>query len=251
MLHAQRSHDFEVYLKADGTQVTTTDRAINNLLITEVRDCFPEHGVLGEEASWHSEADVLWIVDPIDGTRYFIGETSRNNKEYSFSLALSIGGKAVFGVVLAPALDEPLLYVGEVGKPTTRNGQLVRVNKDNLYLETFFGAMTWRNADPNLGYISSDQFPGCKHQVHMGSIALQFCRVADGTLGFSAFPGHGAHDIAAGKLIVEQAGGEVTDLRGEPIILSPTGNFGALASNGRLHKGVIQEVANHCLSSAA
>ncbi len=247
LLRAQTQGDYEIEKKADGTDVTSTDKLVNEWLIEAVQLQFPSHGVLGEEQSVDQNADVLWVVDPIDGTRYFIGENSPNNEEFTFSLALSVRGVVVFGVVLAPRLNK--LYVAGEGQPTRLNNEIIQgVNQDKSHLNTKYGVMHWLRAEPDLQYFSS-QFEGKANNTRMGSIALQFCRVADGLLGFSAFPGRNAHDIAAGLIIVEQAGGRVTDLKGRKIKISPAGNYGALASNGYLHEKVLYEIKNHRAAS--
>ncbi len=247
LLRAQTQGDYDIVKKADGTDVTTTDKLVNKWLIDAVKLQFPSHGVLGEEQSVDPNAEVLWVVDPIDGTRYFIGETSPNNEEFTFSLALSVQGVVVFGVVLAPRLNK--LYVAEQGQPTRLNNEVIKgVNRDGSHLNTKYGAMHWQGAEPDLQYLSK-KFRASANNTYMGSIALQFCRVADGLLGFSAFPGHNAHDIAAGIIIVRQAGGRVTDLKGQDIKISPAGNYGALASNGLVHEDVLCEIKEHCAAN--
>ena len=244
ILHAQRGGSFEVSTKPDGTSVTTIDTAINERLIREVQDRFPSHGVVGEEASLPSDGGEHWVIDPVDGTRGFI----EGEAEYSLSLAFVRGGVTLLGLVFAPAINR-MYSADRASRRALMNSQDIEVGQHHSFYEAPYTAISWAAANPSLDYFRAQtgQFPGHNNRVHMRSVALQFCRVADGRLGFAVFPGPSAHDIAAGALIVQCAGGEATDLRGNLINPIGTDNFGALASNGNLHQPVLDEIDRFCL----
>src|SRR4051812_11328552 len=124
-------------LKADKTFVTETDLAINTMVSEAVKNNFPEHGIITEEAaSENSDKEFVWVCDPVDGTIPF----SHGVPTSVFSLALVQNGKSIVGVVNDPFSNR--LYYAEKGKGTFMNGKKISVS-ENASLTRSLVAMSW------------------------------------------------------------------------------------------------------------
>jgi myo-inositol-1(or 4)-monophosphatase len=236
-----------IKLKGAVDPVTETDTAVEALIIRRLREAFPDHRILAEEThgedwhAWEEPGPPMWLIDPLDGTVNF----SRGYPFVSVSLALLANGRSVVGVVCDPLRDETFAAVAEGG--ATRNGQPIRVSSvERLadgFLATGFPYDRRTAVDNNAERL--DHFLRRSHGVRRsGSAALELGYVACGRL--DGFWEKGLHpwDVAAANLIVQEAGGRVTDFDGGPNYLS--GEF-FLASNGLIHDEmlrVIREGAN-------
>lgn len=222
--------------KEDATPVTVADKEINAMVIGEIKKNFPSHGVKGEEeSSFGIEDEYLWVCDPIDGTIPY----SHGIPTSVFSLALVKSGEPILGVVYDPFIDR--LFFAQKGNGAFMNDKKISVkNRDGDSRKTV-GAEWWSNAPfkmPNLlRNLSEDNFivstPVC--------IVYSAMMVSVGEFVGAVFCGNTAHDIAAVKIIVEEAGGKVTDLFGnEQKYNQPI--KGAVISNGKLHKELVDIV---------
>ncbi len=188
---------------------------------------FPDHSILGEEASHDRDASrPRWIVDPIDGTVNF----AHGWPLWCTSVAVEHEGRTLAGVICAPALDE--CYTATCDQPALLNGLPIAVSTVDRLAEALI--MTDTNKEPQDFDAGTRLYGRFLHQARkarvMGSAALDICRVACGQgEGYTAL-GIYPWDTAAAALIVEQAGGrfeiieQLDDLR-----------FRAIASNGHLH----------------
>lgn len=201
----------KIEFKEDRTPVTYADKLINNYLIEKVREKYPSHGVDGEEEKELNNNKYIWVCDPIDGTSMY----TRHVPVSTFSLALVTNGEPVVGVVYDPFLDE--MYTAIKGKGAYCNGKEIHVNNkkyDELGMSV--DVCMWNNAKyDTLDIMREIRSHGKTCQV--GSVAHAFMLVARGTISGAIFPGtaHGHCDIAASKLIVEEAGGIVTSFKGK------------------------------------
>jgi len=232
----------EVQSKFGGSPVTEADLAADALLKRRLREAFPEAGWLSEETADDAERlerRALLVIDPIDGTRAFVAGDPR----WAVSAALVVDGRPVAAVVHAPALDET--YAAARGAGATLNGKRIFVSTvDTLatsLLCTGFPVHK-RLANPNIHYYWD--FTLRSHGVRRdGSAALDLASVAAGRFdGFWEF-GLKAWDTAAGVLLIEEAGGKVSDFAGEPYKL---GGPVVLATNGLIHeeaRGVALEIS--------
>lgn len=225
--------------KEDFSPVTATDKEINKVVIDEVAKYFPDHNVKGEEESNISnDSDYLWVCDPVDGTIPF----SHGIPIFSFSLALVKNGESILGVIYDPILDR--MFFAEKGKGAYLNDKKINVDKEVenensvLNIESF-GRATYKlfglpkiAEENNIGYT-----------VRIPSIAYSMALVAAGEIVGSIFPNNTAHDIAAAKVIVEEAGGKVTDLFGNEQRYDQDIK-GAIASNGKIHDYLVELVNN-------
>jgi len=229
--------DQHVEIKADHTPVTIADTEVNDLVIEKIKSTFPEDGVLGEESSWHADCDRLWVCDPIDGT---IGYTMRIPTSV-FSLALVIDGRPVLAVVYNPQTDD--LYHAIRNNGAYRNDQEVTVSSkswgENIHItcgsngdETFSDRSLVRSLNKQGVHINA-----------MMGLVYQGCLIAEGAIEGRIFLHKGAHDIAAVKLIIEEAGGKVTDLNGNEQRYDRPIN-GAIMSNGIIHDKLLELYAN-------
>ncbi len=217
--------------KKDGSPVTETDLKINKLVIAQVKKNFPGHGVLGEEESYHSGGrEYLWVCDPVDGTVPF----SHGIPTFVFSLALVKNGKPLLGVIYDAVLDH--LYFAEVGKGAFMNGRKIKVNKSGLKNSVAF----W---DHKTASHAALKYPEV-FWLNLYSICYEAITVAAGHTVAAYYDYSFAHDIAAIKVIVEEAGGKVTDKFGKEQRYDGKIN-GALISNGAVHKDLLKMIKKY------
>jgi fructose-1,6-bisphosphatase/inositol monophosphatase family enzyme len=224
----------EVGRKSDNTLVTIADTKINELVIAKVTEQYPDHGILGEEASKHSDRPDLWVCDPIDGTNGFVtGEPTS-----MFSLAYVRDGTTIVAVTYDPFLDR--LFTASKQGGTYCNGQKLQVSTLPIEEATIAGPGGLKELERGLALYQDVRHSGATVRL-FGGMVYKGCLVAEGKIEGRMFSGLGAHDIAAVKLIVEEAGGKVTDLDGnEQRYDRPI--RGAIISNGIIHDDLLRSV---------
>jgi myo-inositol-1(or 4)-monophosphatase len=216
---------------ARGDLVTAADRASEALIIEHLRAATPDIAILGEETGVTAgAADARWIVDPLDGTTNY----AHGYPIYCVSIGLEYEGRLAAGVVYAPALDE--LYAATSGGGATCNGRPIRVSSidaiaDGLICTGFKPADYDRNGKHFEGMSRVAQ--GVRRD---GAAALDLAFVAAGRFdGFWEYD-LAPWDIAAGSLLVREAGGRTSAIDGSPLRLDGTST---LASNARVHDEMI------------
>lgn len=194
--------------------VTEADLAsqavIRNILLSE----YPDHGFLGEEGDYaDSQCEYRWIVDPLDGTANYVHRLPG----FAVSIALQRGPEMVVGVVFDPYADE--CFVAERGNGARRNGTSIRTSDCQL-LENALVAASF-SPSVRRGSIEIDRFVAVLEAAQsvrrLGSAALNLCYVAMGRLDAYWTTSVQAWDVAAGVLIVDEAGGFTRNLSGEPL----------------------------------
>jgi len=227
----------KVEYKGDADLVTEADRQSETLIRERIRQQWPEHDVLGEEQGLSDRgSDYRWYVDPLDGTTNF----AHGFPVFCVSLALEHKGSRIAGVVYDPTRDE--LFSAEQGRGAQLNGEPIRVsqiaNLAECLVATGFPSHK-RHKNPNIHFYH--QITLRTHGVRRaGSAALDLCCVARGRFdGFWEF-NLNPWDTAAGVLIVEEAGGKVSDFHGGPFQLN---SRETLASNGLVHQALLKEFA--------
>lgn len=236
-MREHHSVSMAIEIKEDNSPVTEADKEINDQVLAAVKAAHPDHGVIGEEASNHNDEDFVWLCDPIDGTIAYI-----NNVPTSmFSLALVHNGAPVVGVAYNPWVDE-LYWATKHGGAFCNNVRL-RVSQKPLR-RAVLGATGSTTAHPNVR--ESEAALGRIKQkgaftINVPGSVFKGCLIASGFLEGLVFRGHGAHDIAATKLIIEEAGGKVTDLDGNEQPYNKPIN-GAVLSNGVIHNELLEIV---------
>jgi myo-inositol-1(or 4)-monophosphatase len=218
--------------KSTRDLVSEADRAVEDFLVEQIRRNYPSHGIFGEETGKHGGNDFCWVIDPIDGTTSYV----HGQPFYSVSIALQQNGRTILAAVHAPALGE--LFEAQAGKGATLNGETIRVTKESRLedslLATGFACMRDNLSHNNLPYFQQIM-PQIRDIRRTGSAAVDLSYIACGRLeGFWEL-NLKLYDIAAGMLIVSEAGGKTTDFSGEM-----TGLPGELiATNGKIHDAMV------------
>lgn len=229
----------EASYKFDETIVTKADTEINSYLIKKVKEVFPEHSVDGEEEKFGS-SEYVWVCDPVDGTAMY----ARHIPVAVFSLALVVNGISLLGVVYDPFTDN--LYYAIKGQGAFKNDKQIRVN--NIKLDDKRSVSNfdmWPNSEYNI-YDAINELGKKTYFVSVGSVIRACMCVASGEFNLAIFPGtkHKNCDIAAVKVIVEEAGGKVTNLFGNEQNYNQDIK-GAIVSNGIVHDEAIEEINNN------
>jgi len=218
--------------KGDIDLVTACDQEAQRLIGEALRADYPHEAIFAEEGQEHKAADLYasgWIVDPLDGTTNFVHQLPH----FCVSIAYHLRGEVRLGVVYAPVLDE--LYWAVRGGGAFRNGSAIHVTqaailKDAVAASGFPYDLRDRRRD-NLqewaALTRQTRAPRC-----LGAAALDLCYAACGRCDAFWELDLDPWDMAAGSLIVTEAGGRVTNARGQPFTLS---GRSILASNPRLH----------------
>ncbi len=237
-LRAFFAQGVETEYKGDVDIVTVADRTVEKLIRTRLGEVFPDHGICGEEGTRDGlEREFRWYVDPLDGTTNF----AHGFPQFCVSMGLEqrpVGirsdedGTLVAGVIYDPMRDD--LFVAEKGRGAYLNGQLLHVSPVAQLAEALVATgfpSRKRHASPNIHFYH--EFTLRSHGVRRaGSAALDLAYVAAGRMEafweFNLNP----WDTAAGILLVEEAGGRVTDFAGNRYRIA---SDEILASNGRIH----------------
>ena len=215
--------------KEDHSPVTETDLAINGIVLKTLKDLYPSHSILSEEESDFShESEYVWICDPVDGTHNF----SHGIPTATFALALVRQGAPMLGVIYDPFLDR--LFSAEKGKGAFMNSSSIRVSEKPVLKSAVIG-MGKMNKVRNLFPVMEAGYGHGASFITGLSIHYMSAMVAAGEFAASIFGGTSPHDMTAGKIIVEEAGGKVTDLNGKTPERYDRDIEGQLCSNGLLH----------------
>jgi myo-inositol-1(or 4)-monophosphatase len=226
------------HFKADKTIVTIADEEINQLVIDRVGVKYPEHSVLGEEASNDTKSNLAWICDPIDGTRPY----SLGIPVSTFSLAFAEEGVPLVGVIYDPFTKS--MYYAVKGEGAYMNDTPIKVSQKKLGERTITHIDSWSSANVDvLGIASRLLAETSTYILSIGSVVRASSLVSIGNFEAAIFPGRKGKfvDIAAAKIIVEEAGGKVTSLSGEEQRYDQDIN-GAIISNGVCHDQVVAAV---------
>ncbi len=233
--------DFKITNKEGiNNPVTEADHASEKAIMAVIKDKFPEHYILSEEAGKIvQDSTFKWIIDPIDGTINFAHGIPLN----CVSIGLEQDGEIIMGCVYNPHLQE--LFFAEKGKGATLNDKPIQVSAENetinACLVTGFPYTYLDMAHGPLEVFESFIRKGVPVR-RLGSAAIDLCWVAAGR--FDGFYEHKleAWDSAAGYIIVEEAGGTVTDFKGEKF--SPY-QHRILATNGKIHNEMLAIINNN------
>jgi myo-inositol-1(or 4)-monophosphatase len=225
---AKRHVGFE--LKGEHDLVTAADRASEKLIVDRLRAQFPSHSIVAEEGGEHAgSSDFRWYVDPLDGTTNF----AHGFPVYNVTLALEQAGELIAGVIADPTRDE--FFTAERGAGAFLNGNRIHVSKvnrveDALAATGFPSRRRHQNVNVHFFY----QLSMLSHGVRRpGAAALDLASVACGRLDLFWEFNLNPWDVAAGILLIREAGGCCTDMFGAPVDL---GGPHILADNGLVHE---------------
>jgi len=229
--------NLEVTIKADKSPVTQADVETEQAIRQVLSERFPAHGFYGEETGKSAlDAEYLWLVDPIDGTKAFV----REYPMFSTQIALMHRGRLIVGVSSAPVYGE--LAYAEL--PAAGEGCIARLNEASIRVSSIDSIDAAAISSGNLKTLASGPHWGKygelvarAHRIRGYGDFLHYHLLAAGKIDAVIESDVNILDIAALAVIVEAAGGQFTDLQGAPIGLATTS---VLATNGRLHAEVLR-----------
>jgi len=227
--------------------VTEIDRASQECILDILRSRFPDHEFLAEEEESQSlppaksdktgNSEYLWVIDPLDGTTNY----THGYRCFSISIALMIRQEIIVGLVYDPWGDE--LFTAVRGQGAFLNGNQIHVSEENdlerSLLATGFPYDISEGEVSNLG-LFNHLILKAQAIRRDGSAALDMAYIAAGRFdGFWELKLH-PWDVAAGALIIEEAGGTVSTFAGEPFQIN---SYDVLASNGKIHRALMQAIS--------
>jgi len=215
--------------------VTEIDTASEKLIVDFIKKKFPSHNILAEESGeTNNSSEYLWVIDPLDGTTNF----AHGLPIFAVSIGLQKNGETIAGVVYDVMQD--IIYSAEKGSGATANSVKIKVSENNnlqhSLLVTGFPYNIKENPDKALERFTtlSKKSRGIRR---LGSAAIDFCYVATGVFDGFWEVHLNPWDICAGNLIVEEAGGIVTDFDGKPIDIFTKR---ILCTNRKIHQKMIE-----------
>ena len=216
--------------------VTNVDKLVEEFIISKIKEKFPEHAILGEESGKQGDSEKMWIIDPLDGTKNY----SIRNPFFNVSIAYAENKDVKHAAIYIPFLDE--FFYAEKGKGATLNNKPIQVSDvpdlKNSFVQ-FCNGMSDK-AIENISKIFTHIRPKVLALRQQGAGAMEMCYVAAGRAPIyfmSDF--ESPWDVAAGTLIVREAGGKVTNFKGEEFQLEDTN---LLSTNGKVHNEALKEI---------
>jgi len=230
--------DIAIEFKGEINLVTEVDRACEELIVGMLRERYPDHDILAEENDYASHnAGHKWVIDPLDGTTNY----AHGFPWFAVSIALEIDGEVRLGVIYHPMLDE--LFTVVKGEGALLNGQRLQVSRrqplKNTLLATGFPYDIATDPENNFAHFRNMHL-AARGIRRAGAAALDLAYVAAGRLDGFWEAKLKPWDVAAGSLLVMEAGGRVTGYAGEDYSIY---NHRIVASNGAIHDemlGVLQ-----------
>ena len=226
-------HDIE--FKGEINLVTEVDKACEELIDGMVRAAWPDHDILAEENDYAANgAACKWIIDPLDGTTNY----AHGFPWFGVSIALEVDGVVRLGVIYHPMMDE--LFTAVKGEGAFINGRPIRVSvrqplKNCLLATGFPYDRTWDNENNFENFMNFQMSARAVRRA--GAAALDLAYVAAGRLDGYWECKLKPWDVAAGQLLVSEAGGDVTNHAGEPFSVY---DHRVLASNGLIHAEMVE-----------
>ncbi len=221
--------------------VTEADKAVDEFIVKTIRSNFPDHSILSEESgAIEGSGEYKWIIDPIDGTSNF----AHGIPLFAISIAITHKGKPIIGVVEIPGLKES--FWAQEGRGAYIGMKRIEVSKVNDFKKALMatgfsydrqGARFQKNIE-----LFDRLYKDTLGLRRSGSAAMDLCFLACGRYDSFWEYDLNSWDIAAGKIIVEEAGGMVTNMDGTP--LNPKAKA-VLATNGSLHNQMLEVLKKH------
>jgi len=233
--------------KGDASPVTAIDREVEKRLRARILEAYPDHGILGEEfESVGLDAEWVWVIDPIDGTKAFI----TGIPTFGTLIALARNGVPVLGVIDNPVTDER--WVGADGVPTSRNGRPVRTRGCEDLAEALVGNGNPESFDDD----DTAAFRRLRRQVRWsvyGGGCHAYGRVADGGLDINVDGGLDAFDYCALVPIVRNAGGAMTGWQGDELTIHSGRRRVVASATPALHRtvlGILSDATSPALAAS-
>jgi myo-inositol-1(or 4)-monophosphatase len=241
MRHMARGETIKVSQKGSNDFVTQVDRAAEQVIVDQIIQAYPDHAILGEEygRSGNSESDYEWIIDPLDGTTNFI----HDNPQFAVSIAMRYRGTLEIGVIYDPLRQE--LFTAERGQGALLDGKRIRVTQardlENGLVGTGFPYSDFEHLDAYMAMLKKviKNTAGVRRP---GSAALDLAWMAAGRLDAFWELNLKPWDIAAGALMIKEAGGMVADISGSSLDLE-RGHI--VAGNARTLAALMKMIGPH------
>ena len=232
--------DLQVEVKARNDFVSEVDREAEARIIEDLLKSYPDHGIVAEESGQiEGKGEYRWIIDPLDGTTNYL----HGFPQYAVSIACEHRGRLAHGVIYDPFKQE--LFAASRGDGATLNNRRIRVSKiksvEGALIGTGFPFKNPADLDEFLQLFSAF-FKSASDMRRAGSAALDLAYVAAGRLDGFWESGLNAWDMAAGALIVREAGGIVTDYQGDEKFLE---NGQVVAGNPRIITDMLRTISRH------
>ena len=226
----------QVSLKGPGDYVTAADKKVEKILITELQKARPDYSILSEEiGKIKKDESFKWIIDPIDGTSNFL----HGIPHFAISLGLEHNKEIICGIIYDPIKDE--MFIAEKGNGSYLNNQRIRVSARSKLQDCmiFSGGPRYKSENKDLVF---NEYKKVSSNVKLpirklGSAALNMAYVAAGRCDGYWERDLNYWDIAAGIIIIKEAGGFVTDFRGENAYVQ---NKTILATNSKINNEMIK-----------
>ncbi|UJF25177.1 histidinol-phosphatase [Suttonella sp. R2A3] len=226
----------DVINKSDDSPVTIADRETEALLREHINERFPDHAIIGEEYGISGQSAWQWVIDPIDGTRSFIS----GFPTYATLLALLHDGAPVLSIIDMPILGERFIATRE--QPTTLNGAVIRCQQTHELAKAklqstdpdMFTSVQWQKRQQLAKQVALNRFNGDGYLYAM---------LAAGWIDLVCEADLKPYDFLPLMLIVEQAGGVISDWQGKPLTLNSSGEVLASAT-GELHSAALTHLNN-------
>src|SRR5690606_33953193 len=227
--------NLQVTIKADKSPVTEADVETEKAIRGIIGSRFPTHGFYGEETGQSAmDAEYLWLVDPIDGTKAFV----REYPMFSTQIALMHRGRLIVGVSSAPVYGE--LAWAEAGKGAWLNDQPIEVSDIDSVENGAISAGNLKTLASGPRWARFGKLVARAHRIRGYGDFLHYHLLASGKIDVVIESDVNILDVAACSVIVEAAGGKFTDLEGKALTLDTTS---VLAANGKLHQTVLDALA--------
>jgi len=218
--------------KTHNNFVTEIDQQAEQEIIRIIHESYPDHAIQGEEGGSSGNSDYTWIIDPIDGTTNFL----HGNPHFCISVGITYKNRIEHGIIYDPLRQE--LFTATYGSGAFLNDRRIRVTQENQFnksvIATCFGNKNNKSIETYLKILASTMPQvGCIRRTGSAALDLAYvaCNRVDGLWGINLAP----WDIVAGALIIQEAGGIVTDFNGDHDYLT-TGNI--IAGNQNIAKTI-------------
>jgi len=236
MLLSHLRTNFQISKKGRINLVTEMDLKAEKLIVDRIRLDFPDHEILAEERGTQTgSGPCKWIIDPLDGTTNY----AHGYQFFCVSIAVELEGQLAVGVVYDPVTKEFFSARKDAG--ATLNGQPIQVSTEDVLVDSLLSTgFSYRKTEiqRNLELFDRIIFQ-CRAIRRDGSAALDLCYVACGRFDGFWELSLNCWDVAAGRLIVEEAGGCVTAFDGSPCTIYERE---LLASNGQIHSAMVEQL---------
>ncbi len=233
-------HALKITAKGQNDFVTQVDQASEAIIIETIQKAFPDHAFYGEESGKQGENHTIWVIDPLDGTTNFI----HGFPQFCISIAAVHKGKTYHAVVYDPLKDE--LFTATKGQGAQLNHKRLRVSERTTFQEALLGTGIPYHDMTNLeSYLNlfKKLCPLAAGIRRAGSAALDLAYVASGRLDGFWECDLKAWDVAAGALLIREAGGLTSDFSGESI--NPLNSSHIVAGSPKLHAQMLDMIKQY------